>query len=90
MTRLNWPKVYPLEMLLYPIVAVRLYNKRCSYELNARDVYQVYMNYYHSWQERAVVLCCFNAVMVVVTYWVNPFSEHGDKWADWTGKAINR
>lgn len=32
------------------------------------------MDYYHAWKERAVVLCLFNAAMIIITYWVNPYS----------------
>ena len=67
MKRLYWPIMIPLELSMYPFVAV-------------------YMNYYFTWSMRAAVLCCVNAVMIVVTYWTNPYSEHGDKWADWTGR----
>jgi Ran GTPase-activating protein (RanGAP) involved in mRNA processing and transport len=48
----------------------------------------VYTDYYHTWETRVVILICISTSMIVLQYWVDPYSAHEDKWIDWCGRVV--
>ena len=63
--------------LIAPYRMTRLFWPYClPFELALYALSAVYMEYYYIWEHRLLVILGINVTFLIITYWVNPFSEH--------------